>query len=102
MSEGENRPLGRRSTDDCGLNRDQADELLRKVQQCYDNAIRFEAVILRLEKVELRVGGLCNRITTALWAVCAALGTATMALIAALWHIVRWIQELIEQAMWIS
>lgn len=98
----ERRHMYRRSTDGCSLNREQVGELLKKVEKNHDTSIRYEAVLDRLDKVELRVGMLCNRITNALWAICIALGTATVSLIAGLWHIVKWIQELIEHSIIIS
>lgn len=98
----ERRHMYRRSTDGCYLNREQVGELLKKVEKNHDTSIRYEAVLDRLDKVELRVGMLCNRITNALWAICIALGTATVSLIAGLWHIVKWIQELIEHSIIIS
>jgi len=84
------------------LTKEQADELVAKVQKSYDTSIRHEAVLVRLDKVEQRVGLLCNRITNALWAICTALAIATVSLIGGIWNIVKWIQELIQHSMIIS
>lgn len=75
---------------------------MAKVQKNYDTSIRYEAVLDRLANLETKVGALCNRITNALWAICTALAVATVSLIAGIWHIVKWIQELIEHALIIS
>jgi len=98
----ERRRATRRVDDGCYLTKEQVEDLQKKVDANHDATIRSEDILRRLVRVEKQVGNLCSRITLALWSM---VGTAILAvgsLIAAIWHIVKWIQELIEHSMIIT
>lgn len=92
----------RRATDCCYLTREQIEDLVKKVESNHVATIQAGGVERRLTAVEEQVKSLCSRITKALWALVGSSILAVGALIAAIWHIVTWIQKLIEHSIIIS
>ena len=90
------------SVSGCGLTRDQILELVSKVNYNHDTILRGETINYRLSAVEDKVGKLCSRITTGLWWIITALFISVTVLITAVWHIVTWIQTLIEHAVLVT
>ena len=65
----------------------------------HDALLRGETTNYRLQSVELKVEKLCGRITSGLWGMVTALFISVTVLITAVWHIVTWIQKLIEHTV---
>ena len=102
MPTADRRHIVRREDDRHGLTKDQLDQLIKKVEDNHDASIRNESVTVRLSAVEAQVKRLCSRITNGLWAMVGSLIVAVGTLIAAVWHIVVWIQKLIEHTIIIA
>ena len=88
--------------DRCGLTREQVVDLVSKVNQNHDALLRGETTNYRLKAVETKVEKLCGRITNGLWGVVSALFVGMTVLITAIWHLVAWIQELIEHTVLVA
>lgn len=92
----------RRAGDGCVMTQEQLDRLLEKVERNHDANIRGEHMEIRMQAVERTVKELCDRITRGMWAMICSLVIATGSLITAIWHVVTWIQELINHTILIS
>ncbi|WP_299072987.1 hypothetical protein [uncultured Paraglaciecola sp.] len=82
-----------------GFVQEQVKRLTDRVDRNTEIIIRSEQVKDRLTAVELQVNKLCNRITVGLWGMVVTLITGISALIVAIWHIIQWIQELINHTV---
>ena len=102
MTTADRRHTVRRASDECILTKKQLEDLIKKVEDNHDAAIRYESITDRLSAVETQVKRLCSRITKGLWIMVGSLVVAVATLIAAIWQIVIWIQKLIEHAVILS
>lgn len=102
MSATDRRKRSRRQDDVHVMTPEQYRDLLRKVDYNYDANLRGEHMETRLQAVEKTVKELCSRITRGMWAMIVALIAATGSLIAAIYQLILWIQDLISQAVSIT
>lgn len=92
----------RRANDGCIITHEQLDRMMDKIERSHDASIRGEHIEVRLKAVEDKMDKLCSRITIGLWGMVGSLVVASGGLIVAIWQIVQWIQELINNSMMIG
>ena len=88
--------------DSCGMSREDILDLVAKVNANHDALLRGETTNYRLKAVETKVEKLCGRITNGLLGVVSALFVGMTILITGFWHIVTWIQKLIEHTVLVA
>lgn len=98
----EKRRRTRRAGDGCVMTQDQLERLMEKVEQNYDSNLRNEHMGRRITAVEESVKKLCDRMTNAMIATIGLLFVGTGTLIAAIWQIVIYLQNIIEKTMVIT
>ena len=84
------------------LTKRQLDELIRKIEQNHDAAIRNERILDRLVSVESSLGRLCSRMTKGLWGLISLLLMAIGLLMAAVWHIFDWVKFIIDHTQLVN
>jgi len=94
--------IGKPKIDSCGMLREDILDLVAKVNANHDALLRGETLNYRLLAVETKVEKLCGRITSGLWSMVTALFICVTVLITAVWHIVTWIQKLIEHTVLVA